>query len=282
MTAVPTALPFGMRDCKIYPYVDAQGTILAATGYDLPNAQTFSFADTENFTDLRGDDDLVATHGEGAQVKWTLEAGGMELNVWAIFTGGQIIEEGVAPTRTITLRKCSDDARPYFHIVGQIMSDSGGDIVGKVYRAKCNGDISGQFGDGKFFVTSANGIGLPIPGTRLLYDIIQNETQSTLTTTPDAIPVPSKDVTVTITGAPAGGTFTLTFLGNTTGNIAYNATAATVKAALVALDDRFVAADWDVTGDAGGPYSVSMPSVGALTASGAGLTGGTNPAVAVS
>lgn len=41
--------------------------------------------------------------------------------------------------------------------------------------------------------------------------------------------------TVTITGTPTGGTFTLTYRGQTTGNIAYNATAATVLAALEGL-----------------------------------------------
>lgn len=198
MTApVPTALPFGMRDCKVYPYLDAQGTILAETGFDLPNSQTFSFADAEDFTDLRGDDELVATHGNGAQVNWSLEAGGIALQVWAIFTGGQIIESGATPNRSITLRKCSDDARPYFRVDGQIMSDSGGDIVATVYRAKCNGDISGQFGDGAFFVTAADGVGLPIPGTKLLYDIVQHESRTFLSTTPEANPVmPPKNVVV--------------------------------------------------------------------------------------
>ncbi|QNJ59233.1 major tail protein [Mycobacterium phage MrMiyagi] len=194
---VPVALPFGMRDCKIYPYLDQQGTILAEEGFDLPNSQTFSFADSEDFTDLRGDDELVATHGNGAQVNWTLEAGGIALQIWAIFTGGQIIETGTAPNRTITLRKCSDDARPYFQVKGQIMSDSGGDVTAVVYRAKCNGDISGQFADGQFFVTSADGIGLPIPGTKLLYDIAQHETRTFLSTTPDPLPImPPKNVMV--------------------------------------------------------------------------------------
>jgi hypothetical protein len=190
MTApVPIALPYGLRDVKIYPYLDAQGTILASAGYDLPHAQTFSFADSENFTDLRGDDEIAATHGNGAQVKWTLEAGGISLAVWAILTGGQIIETGAAPNRVITLRKCSDDTRPYFRVDGQIMSDSGGDVVGVIYRAKCNADIRGQFGDGRFFISQADGIGLPIPGTRLLYDIKQHETKTYLTTIPEANPI---------------------------------------------------------------------------------------------
>lgn len=204
--AVPTALPFGMRDCKIYPYTDAQGTILAEEGFDLPVAQTFSFADSEDYTDLRGDDELVATHGNGAQVNWSLEAGGIDLRVWAVFTGGQIIESGTTPNRTITLRKCSDDARPYFKVVGKIMSESGGDIDAVVYRAKCNGDISGQFGDGQFFVTSADGIGLPMPGSRLLYDIVQHETRSFLTTTPDDNPImPPKNIGMTSLAATSAG-----------------------------------------------------------------------------
>lgn len=203
--SMPIALPFGMRDVKIYPFLDVQGTILADEGYDLPNAQTFSFSDTEEFVDLRGDDELVATHGNGAQVNWSLEAGGISLSVWAIFTGGQIIESGTTPNRTVTLRKCSDDSRPYFQVAGQIMSDSGGDVKAKVYRAKCNGDISGQFADGQFFVTSADGIGLPIPGTKLLYDLIHSESKTFMTTTPDALPIlPPKNLVagnITATGA---------------------------------------------------------------------------------
>lgn len=76
-------------------------------------------------------------------------------------------------------------------------------------------------------------------------------------------------------GSPASGTFTLTWLGATTAGIAYNATAAAVKSALVALDDGYTADDWTVAGSAGGPYTVTAPGGGALTGSGAGLTGGT-------
>lgn len=206
MTApLPTSLPFGLRDVKIYPFLDAQGTILANEGFDLPNAQTFSFKDTEDFVDLRGDDEKVATHGNGAEVQWTLEAGGIALQIWAIFTGGQIIESGAAPNRVITLRKCSDDARPYFQVRGLVMSDSGGDMTGVVYRAKCNGDISGSFADSQFFVTAADGIGLPIPGTKLLYDLIQHETRTFLSTTVPAIPIlPPKNIVAVPNTATTG------------------------------------------------------------------------------
>ncbi|AGT14034.1 hypothetical protein SEA_WEISS13_24 [Mycobacterium phage Weiss13] len=197
--ATQAKYPFGLRDVKLYPFMDSEGTQLAEEGFDLPAAQTFSFADSEDFTDLRGDDVLLASHGNGAQVNWTIEAGGISLQAWAILTGGQIIEEGVAPNRTITLRKCSDDARPYFQVRGLAMNDNGGDTVGIVYRAKCNGDVSGTFGDGQFFVTSADGIGLPIPGTKLLYDFVQHESQTFLSLESEALPIlPPKNVVVVV------------------------------------------------------------------------------------
>ena len=92
--------------------------------------------------------------------------------------------------------------------------------------------------------------------------------------------------TVTVTGTPTGGTFTLTFGGQTTAGIAFNATAAAVDAALEALSS-VGAGDVAVTGAAGGPYTVTFTGalagtdVGAITADGSGLTGGTTPSVTV-
>ncbi len=92
--------------------------------------------------------------------------------------------------------------------------------------------------------------------------------------------------TVTITGSPTGGTFTLTYSGQTTAAIAYNATAATVKSALADLSNLH-AEDITVTGSAGGPYVVTFgggevdgANVAPMTATGS-LTGGTAPAVGV-
>jgi hypothetical protein len=94
--------------------------------------------------------------------------------------------------------------------------------------------------------------------------------------------------TVTVTGTPTGGTYTLTFSGQTTAGIPFNATAAQVKTALEALSNIN-------PGDvvvAGGPHpgtavtvtfsgQYAGDNVAQMTASGAGLTGGTTPAVAV-
>ncbi|QOC55875.1 major tail protein [Gordonia phage DirtyBoi] len=88
--------------------------------------------------------------------------------------------------------------------------------------------------------------------------------------------VATTDFQVTITGAPTGGTFTLTYEGKATTALAYNASAATVKSALVALDDGYDASDFAVAGSAGGPYAISVPKPGSLSASGS-FTGGTSP-----
>jgi hypothetical protein len=63
--------------------------------------------------------------------------------------------------------------------------------------------------------------------------------------------------TVTLTGTATGGTFTLTFNGQTTGAIAWNATASTLQTALVALSN-IDPADVTVTGSAGGPWTVTF------------------------
>lgn len=90
--------------------------------------------------------------------------------------------------------------------------------------------------------------------------------------------------TVTINGGPTGGTFTLTFEGDTTAPIAFDALAAAVQSALEGLDN-LEPGDVTVTGAAGGPYSVlfadALGNVTQMTASGAGLTGGTSPTVTV-
>lgn len=87
---------------------------------------------------------------------------------------------------------------------------------------------------------------------------------------------------VTITGAPTGGTFTLTYSGQTTAGIAWDASAATVQAALEALSNI---APGDVV-VRGGPFPASAmtvdfvgtlasTNVAQMTGSAAGLTGGT-------
>lgn len=190
MSSPLTALPYGMRDVKLTRYTDASGTVLASTSVDLPNMQTFSFSETEEFQELRGDDRVIAIRGQGSMVEWEIDAGGISLAAWEILTGGTVINSGITPNQKWILRKLSTAARPYFRAEGQIISDSGGDIHAIVYRARCNDSVSGDFADGEFFITNASGQGLPMlsDGFDLLYDIVQNETAVPISLTPVANP----------------------------------------------------------------------------------------------
>jgi hypothetical protein len=69
--------------------------------------------------------------------------------------------------------------------------------------------------------------------------------------------------TITLTDVISGN-YKLTFEGTESANIAFGADAAAVKAALVALDDGYVAADFTVTGSAGTAFVVTFG--GALAA----------------
>ena len=79
-------------------------------------------------------------------------------------------------------------------------------------------------------------------------------------------------VTVTLTGAPQGGTFTLTVSGETTSGIAYNASASDVLAALAALPN-YAATDFSVSGNDGGPWTVGIPGI-SISGDNSGLTYG--------
>jgi hypothetical protein len=181
---MPIALPYGLRDVRITPYTDNTATVLSATRIDLTNSQTFSFAEAEAFEELRGDDSLVATHGNGPIVNWSLEAGGLVLEAVQAMYGGTLTTTGTTPNQVKRLRKLKTDQRPYFKVEGQMISDSGGDVHAVVWRCKATDDFSGEWADGKFWITGASGQGLGclIAGAdvNVVWDIIQNETATTI------------------------------------------------------------------------------------------------------
>lgn len=87
--------------------------------------------------------------------------------------------------------------------------------------------------------------------------------------------------TLTVTGSPTGGTFTVKATGTTveTAAIAYNAASAVVQTAIRALGGQYAAAN--VTGSAGGPWTVTferaLGDVVQLVIGTNGLTGGASP-----
>jgi hypothetical protein len=70
------------------------------------------------------------------------------------------------------------------------------------------------------------------------------------------VPVPTAVITL---GSQASGTFTISYLGQTTAGLAYNAAAATVQTALQGLS-TVGSGNATVAGSAGGPYTVTFAS----------------------
>jgi hypothetical protein len=178
-------IPYGLRDVKLIPYTDLSAIVLAAQKIDLPYAQSFSFSDTEEYSDLRGDDKLVTSHGQGSQVEWELAHGAISLEAYAAMAGGSVNTTGTTPNQVKRYKKNVNNQRPWFLVEGQAISDSGGDVHGVVYLCRCTGEIKGEFSDGEFWVTEASGKGFPARAAGLgtygnilddLYDFIQNET----------------------------------------------------------------------------------------------------------
>lgn len=92
--------------------------------------------------------------------------------------------------------------------------------------------------------------------------------------------------TITITGTPTGGTFTLTFSGQTTGSIAFNASAGTVQQAIGALSN--VVNSVVVTGGPGPGTAFVVTFISTLGSSPQNamtatpsFTGGSSPSVSV-
>lgn len=177
MTLSSTALPYGLRDCRITPYTDASALVLAASSIDLPNAQTFTFSDNEDFEDLRGDDHLVTSHGNGSEIDWELGNGGISFEAYQAINGGTVTTTGVTPNQIKTYSKNITDVRPSFKVEGQSISDSGGDFHTVVYRCKATGEITGSQEDGKFWITDVKGKGYANYASPVgrLYDFVQNE-----------------------------------------------------------------------------------------------------------
>lgn len=210
-----TSLPYGLRDVQLIQYPDLAATTFGSVLTDLPNSRTFSFNEVEEYNDLRGDDKLVTSHGQGAQVEWELESGGISFEAHAVLTGATVISTGITPNQIKRVRKKSSDQRPFFTAVGRAVSDSGGDFQGIVYLCRATGNLEAELADGEFLIPQSSGIGFPCRVTGLvnateildtIYDLVQRETVGSIAA--PVLDTPSAPVVYSLSdvaGPTAGG-----------------------------------------------------------------------------
>ena len=189
MVALANPIPYGLRDVKLVPYTSPAATAFGTLLTDLPNSQVFEFNDTEDYDDLRGDDQLVTSHGQGSQIAWTLGNGGISFAAMAVLAGGTITSTGTTPSQVTFLRKNVTDIRPFFTAIGQSISDSGGDFHAAVWLCRSTGNIEGKLEDTNFYIPGASGTGYPcrvsgtvaaVAITGAVYDLIQHETATAI------------------------------------------------------------------------------------------------------
>lgn len=261
------ALPYGLRDIKLTP-IASDGSL--GTPVDLPVAQTLSFSEAEEFEELRGDDRVVAIHGQGPQVDWDLEAGGISLEAWQVLTGGTLEQTGATPNQVKSLTKYTTQSRPYFRIEGQSINDVDGDTHIVIYKAKVSDTLEGEWADGTFFVTSCSGQGLGDVDDKL-YTISWNETAS-------AIGAGGENELQLIISTGTSGTFTATYSGQTTGALDFDFTAEEIQTALEALSN-IAPGDVVVSGEPGQWYveftgTLAETNVTEMTVDDTNLVGG--------
>lgn len=206
------SLPYGLRDVKLRPLVAG----VAGAAVDLPNSQIFSFEETEEFEELRGDDKVRARRGKGPAVAWSLESGGISLEALAVLNGGTQTESGVTPSQQKKYSKKDTDSRPEFQVEGQSISESGGDWHTVLFRCKAEGKISGEQSDGVFWVTKCEGSALGRVSDGTIYEFTQNETATAISEAATQVPI---IVSITPAGRTALQQITITgnFMSGITG-----------------------------------------------------------------
>lgn len=253
---------FGLRRAKIGTRV-GDGSYSNVT--QVPSAQMMGVSLRVQTAELEGDDQITDSHGRAIKGTCRLRFGSVSLDVLKVITGQDIASSGTTPNR-IERIKFRAEGFPYFGLIGlSEATNATGAMVIFAPKAKVVSDFSvGDFEYGRYTIPD------------LTVDLLPDDEYGNLATT--------EAQTVTLTNA-TGGTFTLSFQGQTTAAIPYNAASSAVDTALEALS-TIGTGNVVVTGSAGGPYLVTFAgdlaeqALPALTANGASLTG-SSPTIAV-
>lgn len=256
---------FGLRDCKVARWL---GGGSYGPSVDVPSVQLMGLNVQTTNAILTGDDEETDAHSKAIAAQVQVRFGSVALPVLAVLTNQDIVETGSGDDEYHTWDFVSDNF-PYFGIAGTIEPTSGdGSRVLFVPKVKIMEGFQMQHEYGAYAIPD------------LTCRAIPDETFD---------PSGASEVqTLTITGTPTGGNFTLTFRGQETANIAYNANAAAVTSALEALS-TIGAGNVLCSGGAlpGTPVVITFQGdlaylpLPLITTDDSGLTGGTAPEAAV-
>jgi hypothetical protein len=208
------------------------------------------------------------------ETRWRFESASSVLGPWSVVPGGsgtvslaeaEALEEGVAPHVGVTLTGLSPDSTYYVRLVAENAAGEGENRFGEPVSLETRGVASVR--------TSAP----PEAGTLAAHSLDGEQLRVIGTVDPDS-KATSAEQTVTLGGGATGGTFTLTFAGQRTVPIDYDAPAQGSGSVQAALEGLPAHLEVDVEGPAGGPYtlyfdsSFSEEAVPLVEGDGSGLT----------
>jgi hypothetical protein len=203
---------FNIYDAKVAVW-NGDGTW--GTNIDVPGVRVLRSRIVTINGRAEGDGRIIEAHAEGSHIEGTLQFINGNYDLYAMIANHTKTATGSTPTRYERI-KFTPKAFRYFAICGRARTTDGvGDEHIFMPKCKVMEGFEIGFAQGEFKQPELSFVGLAddyykVSGT-------------------------SEVQTITITGTPTGGTFTLTFAGATTSAIAYNASAATVQTALEAL-----------------------------------------------
>jgi hypothetical protein len=176
-------IPFGCRDCKIFPLTTEPATY--GTGVDVPRIRQVTFNVVRDSEQLEGDDVVVAVQTFAKKLEGSIEAGGINLAVLAVLEGGTVATEtGMTPDRVQEYNVKGTDVEGYFGIIAQAIGNDDGDLWIRVYKAKATSGPEINFENGAFALTTCD-LEAVFNGSSpsRLYDLVANETVTAPTTT---------------------------------------------------------------------------------------------------
>jgi hypothetical protein len=181
----------------------------------------------------------VSPHG--SETQWRLEYAASPIGPWSSFAAGTISQAQAEALEYGTAE------RPQGKLAG-LLSASTEYYVRMVAENVC-GEGCGSVTSS---VTSFKTSGPPVASTFAVHALHGESLRLLGAVNPSSTPT-QEEQTITVEGAPTGGTFTLTFKGQTTKEIAFNATSEAVRKALSNLPGG---PEVVVSGPSGGPWTV--------------------------
>lgn len=176
--------PIGLRQV-VLTQLDAVGAPIAGKKVALPVSRIFSFKPKADVKRLEGDDvvaDAIDTNKGG---DFSIEGGGISLDVLAMLTGGTVTTTGTGATEESALDVKTSDTAPYVRVEGRSVNSSGnGGIVTYVAYARCTGGgPEFEQKNGEYFLTKASGEFFEHPTTKSLWGTRQRATDAAIPTT---------------------------------------------------------------------------------------------------